>query len=290
MKLKIFQKGFNYSQDGTGNRLVYHLQGCNMKCPWCANPEGMLPYGVIITEKEWLIDSLCPKGAVKDGQLDRRYCETCEKRECITGFRSKGLRFSCQEYEVDDIVREVIRSRPLFYDGGGITLTGGEVTMQMEAVLELLQEVHEMGIHTAIETNASHLSLKNLFPYVDELIMDCKLCDDRKHQKYTGLSAGQTMENIRKAAQDHPRVHIRVPLIGGVNDSEEDERLFLEFFKEIQGPNVTFELLKYHEFGKAKWEQCGWEYQMDETAHVTDARIRSMKQHMTEQGLNYRRT
>ena len=41
MELKIFQKGFNFSQDGPGNRLVYHLFGCNMHCPWCSNPEGM---------------------------------------------------------------------------------------------------------------------------------------------------------------------------------------------------------------------------------------------------------
>ena len=40
-KIKIFQKGFNYSQDGPGNRLVYHLSGCNFACKWCSNPEGM---------------------------------------------------------------------------------------------------------------------------------------------------------------------------------------------------------------------------------------------------------
>lgn len=39
--MKVFQKGFNFSQDGPGNRLVYHLSGCNMRCLWCSNPEGM---------------------------------------------------------------------------------------------------------------------------------------------------------------------------------------------------------------------------------------------------------
>ena len=44
MELWYFQKGFNFSQDGPGNRLVYHLCGCNLRCPWCSNPEGMRRY------------------------------------------------------------------------------------------------------------------------------------------------------------------------------------------------------------------------------------------------------
>ena len=70
-KIRIFQKGFNYSQDGQGNRLVYHLQGCNMKCPWCANPEGMKMEGALYLDKDWIQDELCPKGAVKEKVLDR---------------------------------------------------------------------------------------------------------------------------------------------------------------------------------------------------------------------------
>lgn len=39
--MRIFGKGFNFGQDGPGNRLVYHLSGCNMRCIWCSNPDGM---------------------------------------------------------------------------------------------------------------------------------------------------------------------------------------------------------------------------------------------------------
>ena len=156
MKLKVFQRGFNYSQDGSGNRLVYHLQGCNMRCPWCANPEGMPPRGVLMTDPEWLVDALCPKGAVRDGALDRGVCADCADKPCVTRTRSKGIRFSCEEFEVDALIEEIQRSRMFFYDGGGITLTGGEVAMQFDAAKEFLRRAHELGVHTAIETNGSH--------------------------------------------------------------------------------------------------------------------------------------
>ena len=49
-KLLIFGKGFQYSRDGTGNRLVFHLQGCDLRCPWCANPEGMSREPVLLAK------------------------------------------------------------------------------------------------------------------------------------------------------------------------------------------------------------------------------------------------
>ena len=120
--MRIFQKGFNFSQDGPGNRLVYHLQGCNLRCPWCSNPEGLTLSG----------GTECP---------------------------------------VEALLEEVSRSALMFFDGGGVTLTGGEVTLQLDEVRQLLHGLHGQGVNTCIETNGISPRLPELFPELDLLIM-----------------------------------------------------------------------------------------------------------------------
>lgn len=291
MVLRIFQKGFNYSQDGQGNRLVYHLQGCNMKCPWCANPEGMPPEGVIFTEKEWLTPELCPKGAIREGELHREVCAGCVERPCLqTKRRSKGIRLSCETVDIAEVYEEILGSSPMFYDGGGVTFTGGEATMQFEALKELLMRLKEAGIHTAIETNGSHPRLPELFPYIDQLIMDCKHWSSEKHKEFTGVGLETTSRNLKLAAECGKQLDVRIPLIGGVNDQESDMEEFVKFFQTFATENVTFEILKYHEFGKKKWQECGWEYQMSETANVTYDQIKKFQKLIQASGLIYKKS
>lgn len=288
--MKIFQKGFNYSQDGNGNRLVYHLQGCNMKCPWCANPEGMEPDGVIVADSEWILESVCPHGAVKGTHVDRDMCRTCTKKECITEHNTKGMYLSYEEKTPEEVFREACASEMMFYDGGGVTFTGGEATVQFKELEEVLLRLKDHGIHTAIETNGTHHRLPELFPLIDELIMDCKHCIAEKHERYTGVPCGGILHNIREAAASHPKLHVRVPLIGGINDGPDDLKEFLAFFGEIKGENVTFEVLAYHEFGRKKWEECGWEYKMTEGAYVKDEVLGQFRGAVTRLGCHYRRT
>lgn len=285
MKLKIFQKGFNYSQDGQGNRLILHLQGCNMKCPWCSNPEGMPLEGVLFAEKEWLRESCCPKGAVKDGSLDREFCAGCEDRPCIQRRRQKGIRLSYKEYEVDALVKECADAKPMFFDGGGVTLTGGEITMQFEGAKELLAKLGQEVIHRAIESNGTHPRMAEYIPIVDQWIMDVKHYDDRKHKEWLGVSNVWTKKNLETVSAEHPNVLVRVPLIPGFNDTEEDAKGFAEFFREcIKGPNTKVEFLTYHEFGKGKWAQCGKEYKM-QPGRIAPGTVEQFEKIMTAQGI-----
>ncbi len=239
--MKIFQKGFNFSQDGPGNRLVYHLQGCNLRCPWCSNPEG-----------------LCFEGGT--------------------------------EYTVDQIVEEVLRSQMMFFDGGGVTLTGGEVTMQFDDVKELLTRLHNRGIHTCIETNGICLRLPELFPVLDLLIMDIKHHDPDMHRAITGVSNAMTIANIDRAIQAGQALALRIPLIGGFNASVADAHAFAGLLTGFGGTGFTLELLTYHEYGKDKYAGLGMEYTMGPEAKVSPAQLEQFTDILKSSGLSLIKT
>lgn len=217
-EIAYFQRGFNYSQDGPGNRLVYHLCGCNLQCPWCSNPEGM---------------QLKP---------DRKV------------YRDSTAA----------LAEAVVSARPMFFDGGGLTLTGGECTLQFEAVCDLLQRVHQYGISTCIETNATHPRLSELLDVVDVVIADLKHPDPEQHKRWTGMDNQMILSNLCMLASSSLPLQLRVPLIHGVNDDDKALEGFVSFFASMNRSGMTVEFLPYHEYGKDKWIQSGLPYQMQD--------------------------
>lgn len=202
--MKILNKGFNYSQDGPGNRLVYHLQGCNFSCKWCSNADS-IPFEN-------------PKA---------------------------------KDYSVNEIFNEIIRSKAMFFDGGGVTFTGGEVCVQSAELIELLGLLKTEGIHTCIETNCSLPAVRDVAEYVDYLICDFKHYDDSCHKKWIGVSNKTVKENIEYFLSSGRQIHIRIPVINGINSEPFG---FADFFKSADTSNAVFEFLAYHEFGKDKWQ------------------------------------
>ena len=261
MKIRIFQTGWNYSQDGPGNRMMLHFQGCNFTCPWCSNPEGCAPGGTLFVRSDLLRPEVCPHGAIGTEGLDRGVCKDCKDRECLTIHRNQGISFSCREYPVDELVRQAVEARPLYFDGGGVTVSGGEATLQFDGLKELLKGLKAEGIHTALETNGSHKKLSELLPDLDLLILDLKHWDFEKALPVLGNRATHVWDNLKEACESGTEVLARVTVIPGFNDSEEDMKEFgrrLKPFAEMK--HFRFELLYYHVYGKEKWEAIGKEY------------------------------
>lgn len=199
----VLNKGFNYSQDGPGNRLVYHLQGCNFACKWCSNADS-IP-----------VDN--PKA---------------------------------KQISVSQMLDEILRSKMMFFDGGGVTFTGGEATLQAAELLELLKLLKANSISTCIETNASYPRLSDLSGFIDYLIVDMKHFDEDEHKKWTGASLANVKKNIEALLDSGRQLHIRIPVINGVNVNPE---AFASYFSKLKTENAVFEFLAYHEYGKDKW-------------------------------------
>lgn len=206
MKIHIFEKGFNYSQDGPGNRLVYHLSGCNMICPWCSNPEGMTNSG--------------------------------------------------KEYDTIEIINEIKASMPMFFDGGGVTFTGGECTLQAEAICEIIEALPDFDF--CIESNATSDNFLAVAEKCNTVIVDYKSADKDKLLSVTGGNI-KTIENNISQIEKSKYIHIRIPLIHSFNDDDKSLDGFIEFFRTLKG-NFDVELLPYHEYGKEKWLKLGKEY------------------------------
>ena len=229
--MKILQKGFNYSQDGPGNRLVYHLQGCNFRCKWCSNADS--------------IPLENPKA---------------------------------KDFSVNEIFDEIMRSRMMFFDGGGVTFTGGEASLQSDELIELLKKIKDSGITTCIESNASLPSIKNISEYIDYLIVDFKHYDDEIHKKYIGVSNKTVKENIEYFLSCGRQIHIRIPVIHGVNDNPSG---FADYFSLFETSSAVFEFLAYHEFGKDKWNG---KYEIED-GFVSAAKIREFTELFEKNGL-----
>ena len=202
--MRILQKGFNYSQDGPGNRLVYHLQGCNFACKWCSNADSI------------------PKENP-----------------------------NAKDYTVDEIFDEIVRSRMMFFDGGGVTFTGGEASLQSAELKELLRLCKINSVNTCIESNASRIELREIAEYIDYLIVDIKHYDSDLHKKWTGADLENVKANIEFFLESGRQIHIRIPVINGVNA---DPYGFAEYFRNLNTDSAVFEFLAYHEFGKDKWQ------------------------------------
>lgn len=290
--IRLLHRGFNYSQDGPGNRLVYHLQGCNLHCPWCSNPESIpLTGSLTVPDAGALMPEACPFGAIAPDGLNRALCRDCREKPCAA-LPGSGVKLTGAPVEEEAILGEIERSRPMFFDGGGVTFTGGEPTLQFEALARLLEALKARGVHTALETNGTHPQLPALFPLIDFLILDVKHYDAARHARVIGGGQPQIRRNLTAALARREQLAVRIPLIGGFNAGEEDAAGFAALFREAAeeadssfAQKATLELLRYHEYGKDKWAQCGREYAMTEAAFVSDEQLAAFERVIRAAGL-----
>ncbi len=221
--------------DGPGIRTTVFLKGCSIRCPWCSNPENLEP----VVQKY-----------IKEGK---------------TGFYGKW-------YSSDELFQEVIRDKE-FYIGdiddykitsptmleklpGGVTFSGGECLLQMSKLEDVLQKLHNDGIHIVIETslfvnlNKLEIALK----YVDLFYVDIKILDKHRCRDILKGSLDMYYSNLDALMNSGKPIIARIPVIAGFTDGGQNINQVIELLENFQGNLLKIEVIKEHNLGSRKYQ------------------------------------
>ena len=145
----------------------------------------------------------------------------------VPGLLAEGALPYRKRRALSEIMRIIDRDR-LYYrkSKGGVTVSGGEPMVQYKFVKALLQQCKARGLHVCLDTcgYAEWEHYKEVLDYVDLVLYDLKHMDTVQSQRLTGVPNELILENARKMAEEGVALQIRIPIIPGCNDSEENIR------------------------------------------------------------------
>lgn len=272
--------------DGDGVRTVLFMKGCPLRCAWCANPESQKT----VPEIGFLWQScigdgscmtVCPENAIaKPGAIDRQRCVRCGK--CVKACYPGALSLLGEWIDSEKACELVLKDAKFFKKFGGVTISGGEPFLQPKFVKDLLEKLHTRGVHTAVETSGYARREDMLEAKVDQFLFDIKLVNDEKHIYWTGCSNKNILSNLDALCVAGRRVIIRVPVIPGANDDEENLRETAVIVRKYG--IEEFHILPFHQLGSSKYQMIGKNYKLADKRVPTKEHIANIVQILESYG------
>jgi len=257
--------------DGPGIRTSVFLKGCPLSCIWCHSPEGISSEISIWHDQSLCIAcsecvKICAEKALElvtqhepESQpyisINLKLCTLTGDciHVCPTGaIQYTGTKTSVS-YVIDEITKDILYYR---MSGGGVTLTGGEPLFQPDFSAEILEACRKRKIHTAIETSlfCEREPLSLISDFVDMFIIDIKISDPLKHIHYTGKSNESIRENFRYIAKSGKQIIVRIPMIEGITDSEENTNAIQEFVRKTNS-RIPIEHIPYNPLAENNYKR-----------------------------------
>ena len=179
-----------------------------------------------------------------------------------------------KETRPSEILEMAVSQKPFFGKKGGVTFSGGEPTVQAEALIPLFRDLKAQGIHICLDSNGGvwNKHVEELLGLTDLVLLDVKQFNPARHQQLTGRSNTQTLRTAAWLEEHQRPFWLRYVLVPGYSDAEADIRQLgqaLGNYRSIQ----RVEILPYHRLGVHKYEAMGLDYQLKDVKENTPEQL-----------------
>lgn len=202
-------------------------------------------------------------------------CKYCHNRD--TWDLNGGI-----EYECEEIFQKILRYKNYITPNGGVTISGGEPLLQSKFIIELFTKLKAEGIHTCIDTSGNFPiteDIKKIIELTDLFLLDIKCINDEICKELTGVSNKRELEFARYLSENNKKMWIRQVLVPTLTDREEDLKELSKFIKSLNGVE-KFEILKYHDLGRFKWEKLKLKYPLEKYRTANNVDLKRAKEIM----------
>lgn len=162
-----------------------------------------------------------------------------------------------REYTTEELIRILLKDQDFWDTDGGVTFSGGEALLQTEALLDILKELKERKIHTAVETAlfVSEESLRQVLPYIDYWIVDVKILNSSACKEVLGGKMECYRKNVNLLYSTGRLKLFRMPCCREYTFTEENKRLAKGFFQRYW--DIPVQIFAIHSLGEKKYQSLG---------------------------------
>lgn len=267
-----------------------------MRCPWCHNPEGINSFPELVWYEVRCIGfKACMEACLtkaleltREGVVIKRdYCNVCG--ECVKACPASALEVLGKVMTVGEVVEEALRDK-VFYEksGGGVTLSGGEPSMQPAFSAAMMRALRQEGVHLALDTcgGTSWKILRPLVELADLVLLDLKLMEESEHRRYTGIPLKRVLVNAREIAKTKKPIWIRTPIIPGYTDAEENIRHIARFIKSELPTVERYELLAFNNVCAPKYQRLDRHWELEKESLMSEERMERLVSIAKGEGVN----